>query len=322
VLERKKKKSARIDLFCIQIIKNEERMTLPTTTDIQKSSGDFLSTEPIKEKDDKEMKIKKGSLTLPIKKKKSKESKLSSKKKSNLFSKFFRHSERNSKVPALNLPSIERDLSPNNPLRPPHRHDSDPLRVPSIDLPKLDLPLPVYDRPEVNMTTGYSKQSSEFAIPVIDFPPIKDLKLPEGTNQSIQLNVDQMKAPHVQLPDLKLTLTKQENVKLPEKQIKQEAIPTIQSGLTLSSPIDDMLSIQTDHKSFPIETDYAIKSETIVSTQITTSLSDQQITIIDTHLIQSSEVSVCCVNEKCFYRISFESFFCLETKFRISITIS
>ncbi len=286
------KKKCANQFISIQI----ERMTPP--------SGDILSTEPIKDTpktdvEEKKTKTKKHLFNLPIKKKKSKEPKLPSKKKSSLFSTFFRHSERSAKVPALNLPSVERDLSPNNPLRPPHRHDSDPLRVPLIDLPKLDLPLPAYDRPEVNMTTGHIKQSSEFSIPVVDFPPIPNLKLPEDTKPSIQLNTDDMKAPHVELPDLQFTLTKQENVKLPEiqlntktEQIKKE---TIQAGLALSSPVDDMLSIQTDHKSFPIETDYVIKSETLTTqiTEISSPTLDQQVTIIDTHLIQSYEVPVC-----------------------------
>jgi hypothetical protein len=273
---------------------------VPPTTNIQKSSGDFLPIEPIKETSSikseikETKKIKKGLLTLPMKKKKTKESK----KKSSLFSRLFRRSKRKSKVPALDLPSVERDLSPTNQLRSPHRHESDPLHIPSTNLPKLDLPLPTYDRPEVNMTTGSIKQTSEFSIPIVDFPPIPNLKVPEINKQLININFDEMKIPNVQLPDLQSTLNNQENVKLPEIQLKTktEQIPVqtiIKTGLALSSPVDDMLGIQTDHKNFPIETDYAIKKETIITTEITeisSQTTDQQVTIIDTHLIQSSEV--------------------------------
>jgi hypothetical protein len=268
------------------------------TTDIQKSSGDFLPIESIKETSpikSKIKKIKKGSLTLPKKKNKTKESKT----KSNLLSRFFRHSERKSKIPVLDLPSVERDLSPNNQLRAPHRQGSDPLHIPSTDLPKLDLPLPTYDRPEVNMTTGSIKKSSEFSIPIVAFSPLPTLPLPENNKQIINLNFNEMKIPNIQLPDLQSTLNNKENVKLPEIQLKTktEQIPVqtiIETGLALSSPVDDMLSIQIDHKNFPIETDYTIKKETIITTEITELSSqntDQQITIIDTHLIQSSEVN-------------------------------
>jgi hypothetical protein len=268
------------------------------TTDIQKSSGDFLPIESIKETSpikSKIKKIKKGSLTLPKKKNKTKESKT----KSNLLSRFFRHSERKSKIPVLDLPSVERDLSPNNQLRAPHRQGSDPLHIPSTDLPKLDLPLPTYDRPEVNMTTGSIKKSSEFSIPIVAFSPLPTLPLPENNKQIINLNFNEMKIPNIQLPDLQSTLNNKENVKLPEIQLKTktEQIPVqtiIETGLALSSPVDDMLSIQIDHKNFPIETDYTIKKETIITTEITELSSQntaQQITIIDTHLIQSSEVN-------------------------------
>jgi hypothetical protein len=281
----------------------------PPTTDVQKSSGDFITPKteeisPIKNEimpnvEVKKTKKKKGSLTLPIKKKKSKEPKESS-KKSKFFSTLFRRSKRKSKIPALDLPSVERELSPNNQLRSPHRHDSDPLRIPSTDLPKLNVPLPTYDRPEVDMTTGSIKQSSEFTIPAVNFPPIPNLNLPENIKQSIDLDSDLMKVPNVQLPNLEFTLNNQENVKLPEIQLKTktEQIPLVQpviiTGLALSSPVNDLLCIQTDHKNFPIETDYAIKKETIITTQITEiskRISEQQITIINTHLVQSSEVT-------------------------------
>jgi hypothetical protein len=218
----------------------------PSTADIQKSSGDFLPTTI------------KSSQTIPTKKSKK------SKQKSGLFSTFFRHNDRKSKFPALDLPSVERDLSPNNQLRPAHRHDSDPLRIPNTNLPKPNLPLPTYDRPEVNMSTGQTNKSSEFTIPVVDLPPIPNLHLPENDHQPIQSNIDPMKIPNVQLPALQF---QQENTKLPQIELKKSPespkIPTIETGLALASPVDDMLSIQIDHKNFPIETDYAVKIESV-----------------------------------------------------------
>ena len=78
-------------------------------TDIQKSSGDFLPIEDEK-----------------TKKKKSKEP------KTNLFSTMFGHNKQKSKIPALNLPSIERDLSPDNQLHQLH-HDCPYYIGPSDD---------------------------------------------------------------------------------------------------------------------------------------------------------------------------------------------
>ncbi len=219
------------------------------TSDIQKSSGDFLPTDQAEEK----TKISPININGSSSKKKKK---IKTEKKSGLISTLFCHNQRKSKAPALDLPSIERDLSPNNPLRQPHRRDSDPLRIPSTNLPKLDLPLPTYNRPEVNMTTGSTKQSSEFSIPIVDFPSIPNLQLPDVNKQSIDLNSDLMKIPTTQYPAVHYTLNEQENSKLP--QIEQ----TIETGLALASPVDDMLSIQTDHKTFPIETDYAITTKT------------------------------------------------------------
>lgn len=269
---------------------------LTAASDIQKSSGDFISTETTKvlpKTETVQVKEKK------IKKKKSKEPKVKSESKSHVFSSLFCHRQRTPTVPALDLPAVERDLSPNNPVRPPHRHDSDPLHVPSIGLPKLNLPLPDYERPEVDMKTGFIEQSSEFTIPVIDFPPIANLSLPENSKQSIHVsNEEQMRVPQVRLPDLQFTYAKEKNV---QSKIKTE--PSIETGLALSSPIDDLLSIQTDHKNFPIETDYAVKTETInsiLSTQITTishPSPDQQITVIDTHYVQSSDVPLSVVKQ-------------------------
>jgi hypothetical protein len=262
----------------------------PPTADIQRSGGDFHSTGHAQKKPKIE-----GSST---KKKKSKEPKIKTGKKSSLFSTFFRPNERKSQVPALDLPSVERDLSPHNQLRKPHPNDTDPLHIPSTNLPKLDLPLPTYDRPEVDMSTGHIKQTSEFSIPVIDLPSIPDLQFPDNDKQSNHWNDDPMKIPNVQLPNLQFNLNEQENVKLPQIELKTKAehtkednsiAPTIETGLALASPVEDMLSIQTDHKSFPIETDYAIKTETLSSALTEIITAQQTYTVIDTHVVQISE---------------------------------
>ena len=202
--------------------------------------------------------------------KKVKEPKVKTEKKPGLFSNIFRHSDRKSKAPALDLPLVERDLTPNNELRPPHRHDSDPLRIPNTDLPKLDFSLPTYDRAEVNMASGRTKESSEFSIPVVDLPPIPNLQLPDNDNQPIDSNIDHMKVPNVELPELEFTsnqLLSHNEEKLPEipliTNIKHEHLPTIETGLALASPVQDMLDIQTDQKNFPIETDYNIKTDLV-----------------------------------------------------------
>jgi hypothetical protein len=258
----------------------------------------------------------KGSYTLPIKKSKAekkkepkvkvpkvkepkvkepkvKEPKVQGEKKPGLFSSIFRHSDHKSKAPALDLPAVERDLSPNNELREPHRHESDPLRIPNIDLPKPDISLPTYDRPEVNMTSGQTKQSSEFSIPAVDLPPISNLHFPDNEKPSTNFNVDPIKVPNVNLPELRLTPDEVETTKLPELHFKSDQtitkkieeklpelplIPEIKqekvaeevppTGLTLSSPINDTFDIQTDQKDFSIETDYEIKPDTVSSKSI------------------------------------------------------
>lgn len=269
--------------------------TLPT---------DKTKTKKVKEPKVKEPKVKEHKVKEPkvketkVKEPKVKEPKVEGEKKSGLFSNLLCHSARKSKAPALNLPSVERDLSPNNELREPHRHDSDPLRVPTTDLPQPDLSLPTYDRPEVNMTSGQAKQTSEFSVPSVNLPPIPDLQLPIHEQKPIDTNIDLMKVPNVNLPDVQFTSNEQETVKLPELHLKNEKttvleqpqittpkieeklpelpvltdikqekeveqLPTIEAGLALASPVDDMLATQTDHKNFPIETDYAIKIDSV-----------------------------------------------------------
>jgi hypothetical protein len=121
------------------------------------------------------------------------------------------------------------------------------------------------------MTTGQTKQLSEFSIPVVDLPPISDLKFPENDKQSIDLNIDLMKVPNINLPKLQFTSNEQEKVQVPEvsliTDIKQEHdvehSPTIETGLALASPVNDVLDIQIDRKDFPIETDYEIKTDLV-----------------------------------------------------------
>lgn len=272
--------------------------TLPTTKTKTKKVKEPKVKEPkVKEQKVKEPKVKEPKVKeQKVKEPKVKEPKAEGDKKTGLFSNIFRHSDRKSKAPELDLPAVERDLSPNNPLREPHRHDSDPLRIPNTDLPQPDLPLPTYDRPEVDMTNGQTKQSSEFSIPVVDLPPIPDLQLPNNDQRPIDSTIDHMKVPNVNLPDVQFTSNEQENVKLPELNLKKEKstapevsvatkisekspelplltevkqekevehLPTIEAGLALASPVDDVLAIQVDHQNFPIETDHAIKIDSV-----------------------------------------------------------
>lgn len=240
----------------------------------------------------------KGSFTLPTKKSKNKKEKVKKEKKekkSGLFGSVFRQSDRKSKTPGLDLPPVERDLTANNPLRDAHRHDSDPLRVPHVDLPKPDVALPSFERPEVNMTSGQLQQSTEFAIPTVDLPPIPDLQLPIDDKRRIESDGTELKIPNVQLPELQLSAEEQEQFHLPEFQLnthKKELVkevspdlpvipqvklenevehfPTIETGLALASPVDDLLGIQVNQKEFPIETDYAGKLESVQVEHVST----------------------------------------------------
>jgi hypothetical protein len=274
--------------YFLQILKTE-LTSPPQIVDVQKTSDDIVSTEQkiestITTKSETMPNVEvnesstKGSYTLPIKKsktKKVKEPKVKTEKKPGLFSNLFRHSDRKSKAPALDLPSVERDLTANNELRQPHQHDSDPLRVPNIDLPKLDISLPTYDRPEVNMTSGQTKLSSEFSIPIVDLPAIPNLQLPDNEKQPIDSGIDLTRIPNVELPELHFTSNEQENIKseiplvtnIPQEK-ENEHLPTIETGLTLASPVQDILDIQTDQKNFPIETDYEIKTDSVRSKAI------------------------------------------------------
>jgi len=218
----------------------------------------------------KEPKVKTEKVKEPkVETEKVKEPKVETEKKPGLFSNIFRHSERKSKAPALDLPAVERDLTPTNELREPHRHDSDPLRIPNTDLPKPDLPLPTYDRPEVDMSTGQTKQSSEFSIPVVDLPPIPNLHLPENEKQTIDSNIDPMKVPNVNLPELQFTSNELETTKLPEIHIKsekdeQQITKKIEEKLPELPLITDIKQEKEVEHLPIIETDYEIKTDSTI----------------------------------------------------------
>ncbi|CAM4752442.1 unnamed protein product [Rotaria magnacalcarata] len=287
---------------------------------------------------------KKGSYTLPTKKSKAKktkepkvkpekeskakpekEPKVKTERKSGLFSTLFRHSDRKSNVPALNLPSYEQNLTTNEDIQQRNSHDIDPLHVPSIDLPKLDVPLPTYDRPEVDMTSGQLKQSSEFSIPVVDLPPIPNLDFPDTSKPTIDLTVDPLKVPNIALPELQLALNEEENIKLPDIHLQNELekssavslaidikeslktvpLPTITDGLTLASPINNIISLQSDEQNFTAETNYDIKtdslipelpklpfeeSEVVIKPELLSN--EQKYTITDTHFVQPPELPI------------------------------
>jgi len=225
---------------------------------------------------------KKRLFVLPKKTQKSKEKTTS--KKSNLVPSLLCHKKQKTKIPVLNLPAVERDLSPNNSERPPHRRESDPLHIPAVELPALNFPLPTYDRPEVDMTIGQVKQINEFTVPTVSFSAIPNLEFPEENSQLVIKNENEMNVPSVDLPNVELTFV----------ETKREVKPTqstIETGLALASPVDDLLSIQTSHKDFPIETDYAIKTETII-TSVTTQVIETISQTPEKQVVKSSETEV------------------------------
>ncbi|CAM4918979.1 unnamed protein product [Rotaria socialis] len=298
--------------------------TLPT-----KKSKTKKAKEP-KVKPEKERKVKpeKESKAKPEKEPKvkvEKEPKVKTERKSGLFSTLFRHSDRKSNVPALKLPSYEQNLTTNEDTQHKNSHDIDPLHVPSIDLPKLDVPLPTYDRPEVDMTSGQLKQSSEFSIPVVDLPPIPNLNLPDTSKPTIDLTVDPLKVPNIELPELQLTLNEKENIKLPDIHVQNEQekspaasltidikesletvpLPTITDGLALTSPINNIVSLQSDEQNFTIDTNFDIKtdsaipelpklpfeeSEVVIKPELLSN--EQKYTITDTYFVQPPELPV------------------------------
>ena len=273
--------------FPIQTVSDET--TTPPTTDIQKPSSVFCPSENIEEKtnieevspiisdtvpkiDIEQTKIEDSS-TLPIETKQFKKSKSKAKKTTDILSTIFHSNEQIPRAPALDLPQIDRNLPVNTPLYHLHGSNSDPLHIPSTNLPELDIPLPTYFRPEVSMTAGKTKRSSEFSAPTIDLTSTANSHSPENEKQPINLNSDPMITSTTELTDFRHRTNEQKDINLSQNQIesKVEQITqdvsigtTIKASLAPVLPDEEMLNIQTDRKNFPIETDYAIKIETIL----------------------------------------------------------
>jgi hypothetical protein len=238
------------------------------------SKGSYtLLTNKSKNKKDKVPKVKKD-----------KETKTKKDKKPGLFASMFCHSGRKPKPPALNLPPVDCEPTANNRLSDVVvvQQHADPLHVPNVDLPKPDILLPTFDRPEVNMASGQMTTSSEFSIPVVDLPPIPDLQLSNVNEQSIESNIDLASMPRVELPEVQLSVDQQQNLDLPvinaisiqkeslvdvaltsnvddalpelpvipsiEHDKHDEHLSSMATGLALSLPVDSQeLSLETDH---------------------------------------------------------------------------
>lgn len=143
-------------------------------------------------------------------------SKKKTKRKLNLFSTLFRSSDRQRSGPALDLPKVDLAATGDNAT---NRHQIDPLRVPTVNLPSVDVPLPTYNRPEANFNVGQRVDVSEFTVPIIEPAPIENLHLPE--TEKIQINTlstaELMKIPAVHLPELKFSSTENELTPLIEQ---------------------------------------------------------------------------------------------------------
>ncbi|CAF1204547.1 unnamed protein product [Adineta ricciae] len=307
----------------IQVNVEETILHTEKTVQVEKTSEDVISKEQkiestIETMPNVEVKDSstKGSYTLPakssktkkvkepkIKEKKVKEPKVKGEKKPGLFSNLFRHSDRSSKAPALDLPSVERDLSPNNELRAAHRQDSDPLRVPNVDLPTPDIELPIYDKPEVNMTTGQIKSSSsEFAIPSVNLPPIPDLHLPGNDDQPVDSTTNLMQVPSVQLPELEFTSN--ETVSATEvKPVETPVITEIKQESQLeqlpASPVQETLDIQADQIVSSNENDSPIpqlpkfaSNDADLMSKVELLSTEQKYSITDTQFVAPPELPV------------------------------
>ncbi|CAF0835651.1 unnamed protein product [Didymodactylos carnosus] len=198
--------------------------TLPTTVDETKSK---------KKKEKKEKKDKKD--------KKEKEEDNSSSSNGGLFGGFFK-GKKSSKLTAPNvtLPSVDKSIN----IPPSLVISSDPLKVPSADLPKVkDVDFPTYDRPEVLATS----KKNEFQVPSVSLPSIEGVNLPtQNIPDAFHFNrtSDQiLQAPFTQLPDVEFTSN------VPEKQIQEvpstkSNMPIIEMGLPLATPIIDTTNQQ------------------------------------------------------------------------------
>jgi len=230
----------------------------PQIESIMLNNGDdTMPNVDVKEKSSK------GSYKLTKKKKE----KTPKEKKPNFFTSIFRSSDRKSKTPALDLPAVERDL--NVPGETPvlnftsSKTDEkiDPLHVPNVDLPQLDVQLPKFDQPEV--------KSIELTVPSVELPPIADLDLPKDEKKSLEISsIEHVQIPSVELPEVQYKTDENQPFVLPEIHLKSSkesivetpevvVLPTLENGLALASPVNDLLDIQVNHSEFPVETDYA-----------------------------------------------------------------
>lgn len=230
----------------------------PQIESIMLNNGDdTMPNVDVKEKSSK------GSYKLTKKKKE----KTPKEKKPNFFTSIFRSNDRKSKTPALDLPAVERDL--NVPGETPvlnltsSKTDEkiDPLHVPNVDLPQLDVQLPKFDQPEV--------KSIELTVPAVELPPIADLDLPKDEKKSLEISsIELVQIPAVELPEVQYKTDENQPFVLPEIHLKSSkesiaetpevvVLPTLENGLALASPVNDLLDIQVNHSEFPVETDYA-----------------------------------------------------------------
>lgn len=286
--------------------------TMPNV-DVKEKSSKGSYTLPKKSKKEKKAKVKK--------EKEGKEEKLKTEKKSSFFASIFRHSDRKSKTPALDLPAVERDLNVpgETKLETPSNNDNtdrlDPLHVPNVDLPQPDIQLPTYERPEANLTieNHHEEKSSELIVPAVELPPIPDLQLPVDDYKPVELSNDLMKVPSVELPEVQYTSHENEPLVLPEIHLKtsketsvetieekvpeRPVLPTIETGLALASPVNDMLDIQVNHSEFPVETDYAIKIEPIIVESTNLLVQTEEKPLINETNFETAAVDMPLVNE-------------------------
>lgn len=265
---------------------------ISSTIDTQKSSGDQISTKPVEEKvksdeispvasniptsvESKDSKTQDSSKASK-KTKKPKAKKSSTDKKSGVFSTLINNNKQKPKVPALDLPPVQHNLNITTQSNSLQSYNIDPLHVPSNDLPKLDIPLPTYNRPEVDITVGQVKQTSEFAVPALNLTPLSDIQTPDNKKQSIEINLDQIRAPTVQLPDLQFTF---------DKQIQEKTV--VVSTIEDASTVKTTCIVKTETYIPKLSSD---ESQTSIKPKLTSI--EQTTTVIETKLNQSSDIPV------------------------------
>ncbi|CAF4899244.1 unnamed protein product, partial [Rotaria socialis] len=67
----------------------------------------------------------------------------------------------------------------------------------------------------------------------VDLPPIPNLNLPDTSKPTIDLTVDPLKVPNIELPELQLTLNEKENIKLPDIHVQNEQEKSPAASLTI-----------------------------------------------------------------------------------------